>query len=263
MKIDSFETIKVEVNDSVARLTLNRPEKHNAINSLMIHELLKAAELLGENDSVRVVVLAAEGKSFCAGGDLGWMKEQAQRDRAAKIEQSTNLAIMLRKLDELPKPLIGRVQGPAYGGGVGLISVCDITVASTEPKFALTETKLGLIPATIGPYVVRRLGEANARQVFMNGKSFDAQRAVKLSLISKVVPESELDQAIEREVEAFMNCAPGAVAQAKSLCLELARKSGVDQLEYSANKLADRWETEEAMQGIDAFFNRDKPPWTK
>ena len=259
----NFDTIKIEVSDNVAHLILNRPEKHNAINALMIQELQQAAEFLSKTDKIRLVVLTATGKSFCAGGDLGWMKEQAQKDRAGKIEQSTNLAMMLRKLDELPKPLIGRVQGAAYGGGVGLISVCDIAIASEQSKFALTETRLGLIPATIGPYVVRRLGEANARQVFMNAKSFDAKRAVKLGLISKLVPESELDQAIEREVEAFMNCAPGAVAQAKSLCLKLARNPDLDQLDYTANKLADRWETEEARHGIDAFFNREKPPWTK
>ena len=261
--MNNFETIKIEVNDNVARLILDRPEKHNAINALMIQELQEATEFLSTTDEIRVVVLAASGKSFCAGGDLGWMKEQAQKDRAGKIEQSTNLAMMLRKLDELPKPLIGRIHGPAYGGGVGMISVCDIAIASEQSKFSLTETRLGLIPATIGPYVVRRLGEADARQVFMNGKSFDAQRASKLGLISKLVPESKLDQAVGREVEAFMNCAPGAVAQAKSLCLKLARNPGLDQLDYTANKLADRWETEEATQGIDAFFNREKPPWIK
>ncbi len=258
-----FETIQLTVKDSIARITLNRADKHNAINALMIRELRQAASQVADDDNVRVAILAAQGKSFCAGGDLGWMKQQAGKDRAGKIKESSELAMMLRDLDQLPKPLIARIQGPAYGGGVGMISVCDIAIASTSTRFALTETRLGLIPATIGPYVVRRLGEANARQVFMNGKVFDANAALKIGLLTNVVDEKQLDQVIQFEVDAFLSCAPGAVADAKLLCLELSRNQSVDQREYTANKLADRWETEEAQQGIDAFFNREKPPWIK
>lgn len=261
--MQDFETIKLQVKDDVARLTLNRPEKHNAINALMIHELRQAASEISKADDVRVVILAAEGKSFCAGGDLNWMKEQALKDRSGKIKESFELALMLRELDELPKPLIGRIHGPAYGGGIGLISVCDISIATKACKFALTETRLGLIPATIGPYVIHRLGEANARQVFMNSKTFGVKAASKLGLISMVVKASKLDQAVGSEVDAFLQCAPGAVTEAKSLCRHLARSSNENQLEYTTEKLADRWETQETQQGINAFFNRQKAPWTK
>ena len=261
--MQNFETIKLQIKDDVARVTLNRPEKHNAINALMIQELRQMAAQVSKADDVRVVVLAAEGKSFCSGGDLNWMKEQASKDRLGKIKESSELALMLRELDELPKPLIGRIHGPAYGGGVGLISVCDICIATKICNFALTETRLGLIPATIGPYVINRLGESNARQVFMNAKVFSAKKANKLGLISTVVKASELDQAVESEIDAFLQCAPGAVAQAKSLCRYLARNSNENQLQYTAEKLAGRWETHEAQQGINAFFNREKAPWIK
>ncbi len=261
--MSNFETIRLTAKDSVAKIMLNRADKHNAINALMIRELRQAADQVANDNSVRVVVLTAAGKSFCAGGDLNWMKQQASKDRAGKISESSELARMLRDLDELPKPLIACVQGPAYGGGIGMICVCDIAVASAAAKFALTETRLGLIPATIGPYVIRRLGEANARQVFMNSKVFDAEAALKLGLVSTLAQHDELDEVVQSEVDAFLNCAPGAVADAKSLCLELSRNQSINQLDYTANKLADRWETLEARQGIDAFFNREKPPWTK
>jgi len=259
----NFKTLKFEVNDGVARLILNRPEKHNAINALMIRELRQAASIIVAASEIRVVILAAQGSTFCAGGDLHWMKEQASIDREGKIKESSQLALMLQDLDQLPKPLIARIQGSAYGGGIGMISVCDIAIAVDDCKFGLTETRLGLIPATIGPYVVRCLGEANARQVFMNAKLFDSNRAEKLGLLSSVVSADELDQAIDIEVDAFFKCAPGAVADAKALCQHVARSEAKDLVNYSAHKLADRWETQEAQHGIGAFFDREKPPWTK
>ena len=261
--MNTFETIIVTVDNCVAELALNRAEKHNAINALMIKEIRQAVSVLSADDSIRVVVLAAKGKSFCAGADLNWMKQQAERDRAGKISESTELALMLRDLDELNKPLIGKIQSAAYGGGIGMVSVCDIAIATDKAKFALTETKLGLIPATIGPYVVRRLGEANARQVFMNGKPFDAQKAIQFGLLSNVVAEEQLEQAVQSEINAFLLCAPGAVADAKSLCLNLARNPDKDHLDMTANRLADRWQSKEAKAGIDAFFSATKAPWTK
>ncbi len=261
--MSAFETISFKSGNAVAELTLNRPDKHNALNALMIKEIRQAASEISADESIRVVVLAAIGKSFCAGGDLKWMKQQAARDRAGKIRESTELAMMLRDLDKLPKPLIGRVHGAAYGGGIGIISVCDIAIAADRARFALTETRLGLIPATIGPYVVRRLGEANARQVFMNGKSFNAVQACKFGLISATVAEHQLDEAIESEVNAFLQCAPGAVADAKSLCVLLARNPDHDHTEMTANRLADRWQSKEAREGINAFFAGSKAPWIK
>lgn len=260
--MSEFETLTLE-NDAlgICTLTLDRPEKHNALNAQMIAELRDAALLVAKDKNVRVVVLAANGKTFCAGGDLGWMREQAAKDRAGKIRESSQLAMMLQELDNLPKPLIGRVHGPAYGGGVGMMSVCDIVVAVDSTRFALTETRLGLIPATIGPYVVRRLGEGAARQVFMNAAMFDAERAQKLGLVSFIAGADDLDKIVAEQARAFLDCAPGAIADAKYLCQFLGRNPRIDQLEFTANKLADRWETEEAEEGIRSFFAREKPSW--
>jgi methylglutaconyl-CoA hydratase len=258
----AYDTLTLERDArGVLTLTLDRPEKHNAMNAQMIADLTDAAGKLAADEAVRVVVLASSGPTFCAGGDLQWMRDQAMRDRAGKIEGATELALMLKALDDLPKPLIGRVQGNAFGGGIGLMSVCDIVVAAEGAQFALTETKLGLIPATIGPYVVRRIGEGHARRLFLNARRFDAATAHEIGLVSIVRPVGELDEAVEEEVSAFLDCAPGAVASAKSLVQNLARQTIGDPVAYSAGLLADRWESAEGHAGIDAFLNRRPMPW--
>ena len=259
-----FETIRIDTDDrGIAHLWLARPDKHNALNTQMIKELQSAAAYLSGDSAIRAVVLAGEGKSFCAGADLGWMQTQIGKDRDGKMAESRELALMLGQLDSLPKPLIGRVHGNSFGGGIGLMAVCDIVVASSQAAFALTETRLGLVPATIGPYVVRRLGEGNARRYFMNGKRFGADVARQIGLVSEIADPSSLDQAIETELGWFLDCAPGAVADAKKLCLALSRDVLDDPLAYTAARLADRWETAEAQEGIRSFFAREKPAWAR
>lgn len=259
-----YETIKLDRDArGVAKLVLSRPEKHNALNATMIRELRHAAAALATDASARVVVLAAEGKSFCAGGDIVWMREQTEKDRAGRMADAIELASMLRDLDSLPKPLIARVQGSAYGGGIGLMAVCDTIVASVTATFALTEVRLGLIPAAIGPYVVRRLGEGLARQFLLSGKTFDADQARTMGLVSLVSVEGALDSAVEAEIAECLACAPGAVADAKALCQHLARNPGSDHLSWTAERLADRWETAEARDGIRSFLAGHKPSWTK
>lgn len=247
--------------NGICTLTLNRPEKHNALNAEMISELRAAVKSIEQSPHIRVVILAANGKSFCAGGDLGWMQDQVNKDRAEKIAESSQLAFMLQELDALCKPTIACVHASAFGGGVGMMSVCDVVVVSKNAKFALTETRLGLIPATIGPYVVRRMGEGPARQVFMNAMTFDSERAVHLGLASFSVDDLELNSRVLAQAEAFLDCAPGAVADAKALCQHLARTAAPTQLEHTTQKLADRWETAEAKEGISCFFNKTKPSW--
>lgn len=259
----TFETIRLAVDErGMALVTLARPDKHNAMNALMISELMEAATSLGADATVRVVVLAGEGKTFCAGGDLGWMREQAGKDRIGKMEEAGALAAMLGAWNGLSIPVIGRVQGAAYGGGIGLIAVCDIAIAADNCRFALTETRLGLIPATIGPFVVRKLGEAFARQVFFNSKPFGVSLGERSGLLTRSCAAEDLDATVAEEVDAFLGCAPGAVASAKALCLALG--SGGDPVamaDMSANALADRWETDEAQAGIDAFFAKREPHW--
>lgn len=263
-KTSGYETIRLEQDArGVARLTLNRPESHNALDAAMIKELTAAAAELAADASVRVVVLAGEGKSFCAGGDLGWMREQTREDRAGRMAASSEFAHIFRTLDSLPKPLIARVQGAAYGGGIGLMCVSDLVVASATARFALAEVRLGLIPATIGPYVIRRIGEGAARRLMLNGSTIDADLARALGLVSVIATEDGLDAAVEAEVGEFLKCAPGAAQDAKALCRHLAANSGLDHTIWTAERLADRWETKEAREGLDSFFMREPPPWAK
>jgi len=245
----------------VATLTLNRPDKHNAIDAAMIRELRAAAAAIAADRTIRVLVITGAGKVFCAGADLNWMRDQMAKDRAGRIAEASEFATVLADFDGLGVPVIARVQGPAYGGGIGLISVCDTAVAADTATFVLSETRLGLIPATIGPYVVRRLGEGGARQVFFNSRPFDAARALQLGLISRAVPAGELDAAVAEDIAACLNCAPGAVAEAKALAKSLARNPGVDATAATVARLADRWESDEGKAGLEAFFARTAPPW--
>ena len=257
-----FQTIRLEVDTrKVAQVSLARAEKHNAMNAQMIAELSEAARWLTVQEDLRAVVLRAEGKTFCAGGDLGWMRDQAGKDRQGKLDEALTLARMLGLWNALPQPVIGRVQGAAYGGGLGLIAVCDHVITSDTARFALTETRLGLIPATIGPFVVAKLGEAFARQVFFNGAPIGPDLLLRAGMISRSLPAGELDDAVEAEVACYLGCAPGAVAAAKALCRRLVAQDPAAQAEMSAAALADRWEAPEAMAGIEAFFARKEPPW--
>ena len=262
--MSGYETITLERDArGVVILSLDRPEKHNAMNAAMIAELAAAAADLEADRDVRVVVLAASGRTFCAGGDLSWMRDQSVRDRDGKIDAALELARMLQALDELPMPLVGRVQGNAFGGGVGLMSVCDVVVAAEDAQFALTETRLGLIPATIGPYVVRRIGEGASRRHLLSGRRFDVGEAHRIGLVSTVSAPDQLDRTVGEEVSAFLECAPGAVADAKRLVRQLARGEVVGPLDHTANLLADRWQSEEGRAGINAFLGRQPMPWSK
>lgn len=262
--MSDFETIRIGTDvRGVATLTLARAEKHNAMSARMIAELTEAARRLGEDARVRVVVLAAEGRSFCAGGDLGWMREQMAADRATRIREATKLAEMLLALDRLPKPLIGRVQGNAFGGGVGLAAVCDVAIGAEGVKMGLTETRLGIIPATIGPYVVARMGAARARRVFFSGRVFSAAEAVELGLLARAVPEAELDAAVEAEIAPYLSAAPRAVAAGKRLVADLARPVDDAQIALTIEALVGRWEDEESAEGIAAFFEKRRARWTE
>lgn len=259
-----FDTISIERDArGVATLWLDRPEKHNAMSAQMIAELHGAARDLGADPGVRVVVLAARGKTFCAGGDLGWMRAQFDADPETRSAEAGKLAHMLQALNTLPKPLIGRLHGNAFGGGVGLASVCDVAIGAEPIMLGLTETRLGLIPATIGPYVCARMGEARARRVFMSGRRFDAAEAVALNLLARVVPEEGLDQAVEEEVAPYLSCAPGAVARAKALLRTLGPRIDEAVIAHSVAELAACWEGTEAPEGIGAFFEKRKPHWTE
>ncbi|MFK5998621.1 MAG: crotonase/enoyl-CoA hydratase family protein [Rhodobacterales bacterium] len=254
-----YNTIKVSTDArGIATLTLARPEKHNAINHEMMVEITQATRTLGADDTVRAVVLSAQGKSFCAGGDLTWMRVQAEQGRSGKIAEARVLATMLATLNTLPKPLIGRVEGNAYGGGVGMMAVCDIVVAIKGLRFALTETKLGLIPATIGPFVLRRMSETYARQVFFTAKTFGTELALRSGLVSSVCAVDAMDDAIEAEIKPILQTARGAVAEAKALLQQMQGRDVDRDIELTVNALADRWETDEAQLRIAAFLKEKR-----
>ncbi len=258
----SYQTIQLSTDTrGVATLTLNRPEKHNSLSARMISELTDAAATLAADRRLRAVVLTGAGESFCAGGDLGWMKEQFKADRATRIAEARHLANMLGALNTLPQPLIGKINGQAYGGGLGMMSVCDIAVSVDDAKFGFTETRLGLIPATISPYVIARMGEARARRVFMSARLFGAAEAETLGLVAHSVSADGLDDAIEAEIKPYLSAAPGAVARSKRLTRMLGPEITQIKIEATIEALADAWDDAEAHEGVAAFFEKRKPSW--
>lgn len=258
----SFNTISVTVDKrGVATLLLNRPERHNALNDELIREVTEAAQQLDADPKVRVVVLTGAGESFCAGGDLKWMQGILNLSRAERVADSAKLAKMLRTLNELSKPLIGRINGQAFGGGTGMMAVCDITIAAESANFALTETRLGLTPANISTFVVGKMGRANARRTFLNARPLTAQKAKEVCLVDEVVPNAELDAAVEKEIGYCLQCGPGAIAATKKLIFFVDSHDTDTCVHYTANLLADTWESEEGQEGIRCFFNKETPSW--
>jgi methylglutaconyl-CoA hydratase len=255
----TYETILLETDArGVATVTLNRPDKHNALNGTLIAELYDVAEKLAADDAVRIVILTGNGKSFCAGGDFNWFSSNIDKTRAERVDQSATLAHLLRRLDTLPKPLIGRINGPAYGGGVGMISVCDYTIGAEGSRFGLTEVKLGLLPANISPYVVARIGKVHSRETMLSGALFDSTRAERIGLLTEVVKADDLDAAVEHD---HLQAAPGAVADTKALIAYVAAHDLETNMIYTADRLADAWETEEGIEGIGSFLNKSIPSW--
>jgi len=244
----------------VMTLWLARPDVHNAMNAEMMDEITAAVSELKPGAGVRALILAGRGKSFCAGGDLAWMQAQFLASATERALEGRRLAEMLLALHELDVPVIGRVHGAALGGGVGLAAVCDVAIGVAGQRFGLTETRLGLIPATIGPYLAARLGPS-LRAVFMSSRIFDAQEALRLGLLGRVVSPEELDQAVEEELAAYLQAAPGAVAEAKQLARALGPRIDETVITETIEALVRRWESAEAAEGVGAFFEKRPPSW--
>ena len=262
---NNFKEIEVRIDSSgVCEITLNRPDKHNAMNRNMIDELEEAGQYLAKLDSARVVFLQANGTTFCAGGDLNWMKDQEKKSKEGKLVEARALAKMLATMNALPMPLISIVSGNAFGGGLGLISVSDTVIASEASKFGLTETRLGLIPATIGPFVIKKLGESFGRNVFFSGKIFDANLAYKMGLVHYVCEDKkEIDLLKSQEIDNILKCSPHAIKKSKELLRNLTGEKAEKFFELTTNILANSWESEEGKQGIQAFFEKRPAPWVK
>jgi methylglutaconyl-CoA hydratase len=246
----------------VATVTMNRPEKHNAFDDAVIAELRHAFDALAAREDVRVVVLASEGKNFSAGADLGWMKRMAEYDYHHNLDDARLLADMLKSLHDLPQPTIARVQGAAFGGAVGLVSCCDMAVATERASFSLSEVKIGLVPATISPYVIKAIGERAARRYFTTAERFTAADAHRLGLVSEVVPEEALDDTLENLLSALLQNGPGAVRQAKQLVHDIAGHAITPAMVEGTCELIARIRTsEEGQEGLGAFLNKRQPAW--
>ena len=256
---------RVEIDErGVARLTLARSEVHNAFNDALIAALTQSLEEIGANAAVRAVVLAAEGKSFSAGADLNWMKAMAGYDEVRNLADAKALSRLLWTLDRLPKPTIGRVQGAALGGGVGLVACCDMVVASRNASFTLSEVKLGLIPATIGPYVVAAIGERACRRYFMTAERISADEALRLGLVHRLVEPEGLDQAIEDLLGALLANGPAALAAAKDLIFAVGgRPVDAAVMDDTARRIAAARASPEGREGIAAFLEKRKPGWQR
>ncbi len=246
----------------VATVTLNRPELHNAFDDALIAALTDTFRRLDTDPRVRVVVLAAAGRSFSAGADLGWMKRMAGYGWEENYRDARQLAELMRALNELGKPTVARVQGAAYGGGVGLVACCDIALASTAASFCLSEVKLGLIPAVISPYVVRAIGERHARRYFVSAERFDAAEALRIGLVHEVVAPEALDERLEVLLKTLLGNGPEAMRAAKALAREVA-PAPVDEavIDDTARRIAERRASVEGREGLSAFLEKRRPKW--
>ena len=248
----------------VRRIALNRPEVHNAFDDALIAELTAAIEDAGRDDNVRAVVLTGEGESFSAGADLNWMRSMAQASEQQNRDDSTRLARLMRRLQFCPKPTIARVNGAAFGGGVGLIACCDIAIGVEGAKFGLTEVKLGLVPAVISPYVIAAIGLRQARRLFLTGEFFDAAAAARIGLLHEAVPREQLDEAGQRVLGFLGKAGPVAQAEAKTLALGIA---GLDEAaaeridEENAALIARLRVSAEGQEGLGAFLGKRAAAW--
>jgi methylglutaconyl-CoA hydratase len=258
----AHSTLEVTIGAGVARVALNRPDLHNAFDETLIAELTHAVRTIDADPGIRVLVLEGRGKSFCAGADLNWMKKMAAYSHAENFADATALTTMLSALNNMSKPTLARVHGAAYGGGVGLVACCDIAIGTPQATFALSETRLGLIPAAISPYVVEAIGARAARRYFLSAERFDAEVATSLGLLHEVVPEPDLDATIERVVAALLDAGPQAQSEAKLLIRAVAHRP-IDQgvIGDTAKRIARVRATSEGREGVAAFLAKRKPAW--
>ncbi len=256
------EFVRCSVEGSVATVTLDRPDLHNAFNEVFINELDATFKSLGENPAVRVIVMRAEGKSFCAGADLNWMKKMIDYNYTENVEDARGLARMLRTIRTCPKPTIARVHGHAFGGGVGLIAACDLAVSLDSCLFALTEVKLGLLPAVISPFVLEKIGSAHAGRYFLTAERFDAAEAHRIGLVSDVVAtEQEMDDWVDTALKNIVNNAPEAVSVCKRMIFQVMDAIWEPAEDVTCNLIAERRVSDEGQEGIRAFLEKRKPNW--
>lgn len=251
--------LKIEQKGAVIHLTMNRPEKHNAFNPELIAELTRAFRTAGEDDSVRVVVLAGEGKSFSAGADLEWMKSQGEATFEENLSSSLEMGELFQAIDRCPKPVVAKIQGAALGGGSGLVASVDIAIAGPKALFGFTEVRLGLVAAVISPFVIRRLGYSVAREKFLTGVRFGAQEALRVGLVHKV--SENLEEETSEVVQALLQGSPQAQAASKRLVAEIWDLPESEQLAASARYIARARASSDGREGLSAFLEKRPPDW--
>ncbi len=257
----AYKTLLVELTDGVLTVTLNRPEVHNAFNDELIAEAIDLFSNL-DTDAARVVVLKGTGKNFCAGADLNWMSRMVSYTRDQNVRDSSLLARMYALMNECPLPLVGRIHGAAIGGGVGLVSVCDVAISMNTSQFGLSEVKLGILPAVISPYVIAKIGQTHARALFLTGERFDAERAHRIGLVHRVVEsEAELDAAVYETVTQLKTSGPEAVRECKKLIAHVAAHDLADAIPYTIEAIATRRVSEEGQEGMKAFLEKRLASW--
>jgi len=257
-----LETILFNVEGSIAKIILNRPEIHNAFNDIMLSELIEVfKEVRQRKSEIRVVILTGNGKSFCAGADLHWMRRMVNYSYAENVEDSKRLSECLYRLYTLPQPTIARVNGASVGGGMGLVAACDIVVAQEEAVFSLSEVKVGLVPACISPYVIKRAGEAKCREFFLSGERISAEKAFSAGLLNEIVPFDRLDPVVDRWKSQFLNNGPEALSVCKQLLEKIPSMSLDEAMEYTADGIAKLRISKEGQEGMNAFLEKRKPSW--
>jgi len=254
--------LKVDIQKPIAKVTLDRPDLHNAFNDDLIRQVTAAFNDIAGNPDVRVVILAGNGKSFCAGADLNWMKGMAAYTREENIADAQAAARMFLTIAKCPKPVLARVHGAAIGGGAGAVAASDIAIAVENAMFGFTEVKLGIVPGVISPFVISKIGAGRAREYFITGERFSATVALNMGLVQHVVPdETALDALIEAKVAQILTSAPGAIAAAKELIFGVAARTLEGAFEFTSEAIANARATQEGQMGMKAFFDRQKPPW--
>ncbi|PHV09204.1 enoyl-CoA hydratase [Janthinobacterium sp. BJB412] len=258
----TYQTLNISIVGALATVTLDRPDVRNAFNETTIAELARAFTELGRYATVHAIVLAAHGPAFCAGADLNWMKKMAGYTHAENQADALHLAQMLRTIYLCPKPVVAKVQGDCYAGGMGLVAACDIVVAAEEVNFCLSEVKLGLIPATISPYVIKAMGENAARRYFLTAERFSAQEGHRIGLVHELVKADALDAKVAEIVKALCHNSPHAVQLAKVLVRDMAGQAVSDALLLdSAERIAHIRASEEGREGVASFLEKRKPDW--
>lgn len=259
----SYSTIKYKIKDGVAYVTFCRPEVHNAFNNDVISEMTNLFDKLDEENLLRVVVLTGEGKSFCAGADLNWMKRVINQSFDENLKESNALANLFDKIYNFRCPVIGRINGAAIGGGVGFVAVCDIAIAAESAKFSFSEVKIGLVPACIGPYVIKKIGEGKAREFFITGERMNGEKAFRIGLVNDCVEYDKLDETIDRLVKVIKSSGPEAVAVAKQLCSSVPNMTPEEYKPFTAKMIAKLRVSDEGQEGMNAFLEKRKPKWSE